>query len=325
MPHQKNILKKVILFLILGVGLTGCTYTPDLNIDQFTPNNSESSYESRDSQSYDPSQEVSYSGTASLETKNYDADKQKLINTIKEYDGIIQSEDSKKRTQDMIGETYIYSNFQVKVPSKQLTALSEKIQEAFTVSSYNLNSQDVGEEKQSTQSQIDAINKEIEEIQTDIEQENLTSDQKQTLKQKIRDLESERRDLQASKESTQDSINYANLNINLLEVAYYYNEKPSALYYFRIAFTDFLGKAIIVLSYALMAIVFVLPFILIASLTFLTVRKQWYKWLNKMYQTGKFNVPIIKPQFPQYTDQEIPQSTSSTTDKDVFTNKTEEK
>lgn len=312
MNKSTRYIKHIILICILALTLTGCTFMPDLNFDNLTPDTTRSSYETSSSQPYNSSQEISYSATASLQTKHYDQDKQKLIDLLKRHEAVIQSEDSQKSSKDTLGQTYIYSNFHVKVPSEKLEGLSQKIKDQFTISSYNLNSQDVGEQKRSTQEQIDALDLEISEIQADIEAKNLPSDQEQDLKQKIRDLQAQKRQLQDNKDSTQDSINYANLHVKLSEVAYYYNEKPSAFYYFKMAFADFLGRAIFVLSFALMALIFVLPFIILAAFTFLTVRKQWYKWLNKMYQTGKFNVPVVKPQFQQY--QENPSNSATSTD-----------
>lgn len=296
MLHPSRRFKQGLLTCLLLTVLTGCADVPDIN---FNPGqNSTSTYDRIGTSPYSNEQEISYSASTTLQTKDYEKDRQALLDTLAQYEGSVQSENSQQIHQDKSSNTYIQTYYSLQIPSDKLHSFTTDIQKKFTVSQFNLNSRDVSEEKDSRQKNIEQVTKEISELQTQLEQEGLEASDKKDIQDQIRQLEKERQSLEDAQDSTDKSVNYADISLTLSEVPYYYNEKPSVAYYFQQAFSNFLAYAIYVLAFALMAVIFVLPFILLAALTYLTVRKQWYKWLHKMYKTGKFTLPVSKPTLP---------------------------
>lgn len=294
-----NLKKKrtIILITLTLFLLTGCD-TP--SFDDITGSNYSSS--SNDAQtsytesknSYQPYQEISYNSSMTAETKTYNKDHDTVINLVKKNNALILSQDSFQNEEPVLKEKFIQTNYQIQVPKDHYQALTAALKDHFYLSRFVENSEDVGQSKMTTKEKLQLVEDEIKIIEDTLNDTNVSAEEKTQLRVELRSLKQEKSTLSYSLKETNDSVEYSTINFELREVPHFSNEKPSLWYNLRLAFSGFFGKAISVLAYSFLSLVFFIPFIIILAFTRLITRKMWYKWLQKGINSGKFDIEAIK-------------------------------
>ncbi len=290
----------ILIMSIAFIFLTGCEPP---SIDNMYNSNSSSSSDSsaykadsnyKTEDSYQPQQNVIFNSSLTAETKTYKDDHEKLLNLVKDNKGLIMSQDSFQNEEPVLKQSFVQTNFKIKVPKDNYSSLVATLKKDFVIASFNENSLDVTDSKLSSEQQIKLLDEEIKAIEEQLEDKDISSEEKTQLRIELRSLKEQKMTISSSLDDTNESIQYSDIDLTLREVPHYSNEKPSIWYNVRQAFSGFIGNAIAVLAYSLLTLVFFIPFIAILAFARLTTRKMWYKWLQKGINSGKFDIEAIK-------------------------------
>lgn len=230
---------------------------------------------------YGEDQRVSYAAHAQAETKTYKEDNQKLEALMDTYDVVLKSQNSYQYQDYMEEKNFTETYYSLEVPKDNFDGFIEEIKSSFTLSSFSLDSEDIGSNIDSLSSRLKAVEEEIKNIEGILEEGVDDPATKLDLEVQLGDLRAEKLDLEESLTSTEDTVDFARVNFTLREVARFYNESPSLFDNFKYAFKGFFQQAIGLLAMSLMSLFFVIPYIIVGVATYITTRKLIKRFVDK--------------------------------------------
>ena len=279
--------KRLTFLLFFLLFLTGCTNDMMPLPNMSTTDTYKETSNADVSQGYNADQDISYYGSASLETKDFNKDKDHLMDIIKTNQAIIRSQDAGRYTDTLEDQQFPEARFTIDVPKDKFQAFVDQIQADFIYSSFSISSQDQTENLSNDHKRLEEIKQEIEEIETKLEEDKLTSAEKIDFRERLSLLESEKTTLETNLKDTQDSVDYSAVSITLKEVPRYYHEKPSIFTHFKRSFRGFFGYAIGLFAWSLISLFFVIPYLIVGVLTYVMTRKLVHKFVHKDLPTKK--------------------------------------
>ena len=283
-------LKKIVLFLFCALFLWGCDNATNL-FPNTTPTRTD--YVEKSESGYSSQQQVSYSGSATIESKAYEKDYERFLQSVEAVKGKVTSQSSTQYSDEMSRSVLNQTSITVDVPQEQLQEFIQTIKKDYKVANFSLSSQDQTDTINQDQERLEEVKAEIADLEKKLAEENLPSAEKIAYQDNLRELKAEQRNLEASLNQTQDSVKYSTLDISLKEVKRYYNEKPSVADYFVQAFSGFFTFAIPLFAWSLISLFFVIPYLFVAVFTYVFARKMVNKFVHKGHAPTKVYIKEI--------------------------------
>lgn len=285
-------LKKIILFVFCALFLWGCESTTNL-FPNTTPTRTD--YVEKTESGYNSQQQVSYSGSATIESKSYQKDYDRFLKSVENVKGKITAQSSNQYSDEMNRKVLNQTSITVDIPQEQLQGFIDTIKKDYQVANFSLASQDQTDTISQDQQRLEEVNQEISDLEKKLEDENLSSIEKVSYQETLRTLRVEQSNLKLSLSQTQDSVKYSTIDIQLKEVVRYYNEKPNLGDYFVQAFSGFFAFAIPLFAWSLISMFFVIPYLFVGVFIYVFARKMVNKYVHKGHAPTKVYLKEIPP------------------------------
>lgn len=237
-------------------------------------------------EAFSTNQQVAYSGSATAETKTFNNDQDKLLQLVKDHQGIVRAQDAYRYYNEDEQEDFTQIDFSLDIPQAKADAFVAALKEAFIFSRFSFSGVDMTENLNTTQAQLDKIEEEIDRVQQLIDDSATSNADKITLEGDLRSLNEQKAKLEEQIETGQNQVNYSHFQLSLREVPRYYNEEPGAMYFVGQAFRGFFQYAISLLAMSLMSLFFVIPYIIVGILTYLITRKLTQRFIHGIGKDG---------------------------------------
>lgn len=288
--------KKIAVLLFILVFLTGCNdvVSPLSDLSGSGNQNYKEAERVDVTQGYNPNQDISYYGSATLETKDFNQAKENLLKIVKDHEGIILSQDAGRYTDSLEDMPFTEASFTIDVPQDKFQVFVDKLQANFTYSSFSVSSQDQTDVLSSDRQRLEEVKQEMKEIEDKLKEDKLTSAEKIDFRNRLATLENEKMTLEENLKYTQASVDYSAVHITLKEVPRYYHESPTIFTYFKRSFKGFFGYAISLFAMSLISLFFVIPYLIVGVFTYVMTRKMVHKYVHKDLPETKKDQPIKK-------------------------------
>lgn len=270
----------VSVWLLSGCGAVFDPFAMGSNVEESLPDYTwQEAYETADYGADEAGQEVVVSGFAEVESKQYSQTLDELRTLIQSYDGKVTSQDASHTFDEYTHQKLRWTHFSVRIPSDQVETLLTDIQEKYALRRFAVNSYDAGDELATDEKRLAEIAARMAEIDGALASEDVSSLEKSTLREEQQDLELEQRSLVQNIEELRKDVADAQIDVSVFEVLRYTDESASLGHQFQRAFSGFFSFAIPTLALSLVSLFFVIPYIIVAVVTYLLVRKllRWVK------------------------------------------------
>lgn len=270
--------KKLYLFIGAIFLLTGCSSEYGM---PFSTSSYERSYDVYES-SYSENQLVSYDAYLSMETKQYQEDSKSIVDEIIANGGVIISQNSDYATNDYTDFVGSELQLEAQIPKETFEALLEVLKNDYQISSFNLFSRDITNDIASINDELAVLKERLAQVNEDLAKEGLTFSQEQRLKQEQQSLEDQISDYEKQLVEQEHSVEYRYLNLRLSEVDYYRSEGYPTWIPFVRAFKNIFEYIAYGLVAGIVVALAIIPFLFVASLTYLLVRRFQYIMFEKL-------------------------------------------
>lgn len=280
-------MKKKSLFGLaaLMVVLAGCDGSLPYSPPSSTPyNDSAKQYSETSSEYYGEDQQVSYDANGTLETKDYKKDAESVMKLVTDNGGKIQSQNSYHATNyytDFVGTEL---SVVAEIPKDKFETVVQALKENYRVQSFNISSRDVTDDIENTGETLEVKKARLDEINKKLEDDNLRFSQREELEADKVALEDEIRSLEEQQSNQNESVEYSTLTLTLREVDYFTSEGLPFWVPFVQVFKYFFNILAWGLVIGLVVALSITPFLFVASLAYLLIRKHQYKMFHKLKQ-----------------------------------------
>ena len=274
--------KRLFGLAALILVLAGCDGTLPYTSTNTSYNNTVKQSSESASDYYSESQHVSYDAYGTLETKNYDKDAESVMKLITDNGGMIQSQDSNHATNyytDFVGTEL---SVVAKIPKGNFETVVQALKENYHVQSFNISSRDVTDDIENTGEALEVKKSRLDEINKKLEDDNLRFSEREELEADKIVLEDEIRALEEQQTQQTESVDFSTLTLSLREVDYFTSEGLPFWLPFARVFKSFFFILAWGLLIGLVVALSITPFIFVASLAYLLIRKHQYKMFHKL-------------------------------------------
>lgn len=222
------------------------------------------------------SEKLIYTADLSLESKEYDRDKQAIEDLIEEYQGIIQSKSESDSNYNWYSEDssgsqrYLYLT--VLIPADAYETFLDGVSEIGHLSSSSQNVENITKQYSDNEEVIAALEKEEERLQEMMDKAETIEDMI-SVEERIASVETQLNQAKNAKSSMDQSVDYSTVYLSLNEVKEYRQSESSLSFGEKIkqAFwgsLHFFGQVFELLLYL---IIYLLPFAILAGIVLLIV------------------------------------------------------
>lgn len=222
------------------------------------------------------SEKLIYTADLSLETKEYDSDKQAIEDLIEENQGIIQSKSESDSNYDWYSEdssgSHRYLFLTVLIPADQYETFLDEVSAVGHLSSSSQNVENITKQYSDNEEVIAALEKEEERLQEMMDKAETIEDMI-SVEERITSVETQLNQAKNAKSSMDQSVDYSTVYLSLNEVTEYRQSESSLSFREKIkqAFQGslhFFGQVFELLLYLL---IYLIPFAILAGIILLIV------------------------------------------------------